>query len=823
MKTIVTLLLLGFALAIKAQVPAESRLPEPTRQAQGLAQTIRGTLFDVASHMPLPGANVVLAGSEPLIGTTTDADGRFRLPNIPAGRVRLKITLVGYEELSLSEVLVNAGKETILELPLTESLRQLAEVTVTYKRAEDRTVTNNEFAVGSARPFNAAETIRYAGSLGDPSRMAANFAGVSGANDARNDIVVRGNSPASLLWRMDGVNIPNPNHFGALGTSGGPVSILNANLLAKSDFLTGAFPAEYANALGSVFDLRLRKGNDEKREFLGQMAFNGLEVGAEGPYSKKATTNPGRASYLVNYRYSLFGLLKNVGYQIAGTPEYQDGLFKTDLSVGKRGHLSIWALGGQSRITFLGKDIKADKLDAYGDENTNTHVNYSVGIGAVSYEHRFTGRTVGRLTLSGSRSTQHYQGDTVLYRSEGVVAQEISSAQADFIQEKLSLNAGLTHKLTAKDKLSGGTIVDFIRYDLQSKALYPNVVSRRNTTGETALFQVFGQWQHRFSTQLMLNTGLSVLHLALNGSSAIEPRAGLSYQVSQASSLHIAYGLHSMMQPILTYFYQTKQADGRYALTNKDLDFTRSHHLVVGYDRMLTPTLRFKLEGYSQWLFNAPVERMASYYSALIEGVSFTPSDKGNLVNKGMGRNYGVELTLEQFFNRSYYFLATTSLFRSTYKGSDGIERNTPFNNRCVVNLLAGKEWQLGARKNRDAGPRNAGSQNVGSVILANWKLTTAGGRFTTPINTALSAQTHTEVSDFSQAFTQAQPAYFRMDLKFGYRMNRAHSTHEFALDLQNVTNHQNLFQQAYNPRTDRIGTAYQQGFLPIPYYRLTF
>ncbi len=796
MKTILTLLLLlGAAFSLHAQ----SALP---------TQTVRGTLLDAASRAPLPGANVVLVGSDPLVGTSTDADGRFRLTKVPVGRIRLKITLVGYEDLMLGEVLVNAGKETVLELALTESLRQLAEVTVAYKRAEDRTVANNELAVVSARPFNSAETIRYAGSLGDPSRMAANFAGVSGANDTRNDIVVRGNSPASLLWRMEGVNIPNPNHFGALGTSGGPVSLLNANLLAKSDFLTGAFPAEYANALGSVFDLRLRKGNDEKREFLGQMAFNGLEVGAEGPYNKNATTTNGRASYLVNYRYSLFGLLKNVGYQIAGTPEYQDGLFKTDLPVGRRGHLSIWALGGQSRITFLGKDIDPKKLDAYGDENTNTRVNYSVGIGAVAYEHRFTNRTVGRLTLSGSRSTQQFRGDTVIYQSTGIIQREIPSGQSDFTQEKLSLNAGLTHKLSAKDKLSGGVIMDLIRYDLQNQDLYPTVISRRNATGETALFQAFGQWQHRFNNRLALNAGLSILHLALNGSSAVEPRAGLSYQTSPTSSLNVAYGLHSMMQPILTYFYQSLQPNGSYALTNKNLDFTRSHHLVVGYDRMLTPTFRLRLEAYHQWIFNAPVERTASYYSVLTEGVSFAPTNKGNLVNNGTGRNYGVELTLEQFFNRNYYFLITTSLFNSLYKGSDGVERNTPFNNRYVVNLLTGREWRIGAKNN---------------VLLANWKMTLAGGKFTTPIDAARSAETHAEVSNYDRAFTVEQPAYFRTDLKFGYRMNRSRATHEFALDLQNVTGHQNVFQQAYNPRTNQIGTAYQQGFLPIPYYRLTF
>ncbi|GAB3642778.1 TonB-dependent receptor [Spirosoma arcticum] len=771
-------------------------------------QTVRGTILDGSSRSPLIGATVQVINSNPIIGAVTDVDGRFRMTGVPVGRVRLKITSVGYEDLLLNEVVVNAGKEVVLDLPLTESITNLNEVSVAYKRAEDRTVTNNEMATVSARPFNAAETARYAGSFGDPSRMAANFAGVSGANDARNDIVVRGNSPASLLWRLEGVNIPNPNHFGSLGTSGGPVSMLNNNLLAKSDFLTGAFPAEYANALGSVFDVRLRKGNDEKREFLGQLGFNGLETGAEGPYSKKSNGAAGRSSYLINYRYSFFGLLKNIGFDLAGTPEYRDFTFKTDIPVGRRGTLSAWTLLGNSQVSFLGKDIETDSPDAYGDENTNTRVKYFTGIGAISYEHRFTDRTYGRLTVSGSRTTQQFEGDTVIYRTGKEIAQEIRTDQSDYQQDKLSLNAFLSHKLSAKDKVTGGIIVDLIGYDLQNQDVYPVANRLRNADGATALTQVYGQWKHRFSNRLTLNTGLTFLRLQLNGSTAFEPRAGLNYQLTPVSSLNVAYGLHSTMQPLLTYFYQTRQPNGGYALTNRELGFTRSHHLVVGYDRMLRPDLRLKVEAYHQSIFDAPVDRTPSYFSLLTEGADFGPVDKGNLVNAGTGRNYGVELTLEKYFANNYYFLLTTSLFESTYKGSDGIARNTPFNSRYVVNFLAGREFRVGSR---------------GNVFSVNWKLTTTGGRFITPIDLERSVAEGYGISDYNRAFASRQDPYFRTDVKIGYKINRARVTHEMALDLQNVTNNQNVFQQAYNPRTNRVGTAYQQGFLPIPFYRLTF
>ena len=771
--------------------------------AQQSTQTVRGKVTDAASKAPVVGAVVQVMGSNPPIGASTDADGNFRLANVPVGRVGLKISFVGYEDSFAKDIIVNTGKEIILDLSMTESLTKLNEVTVTYKRSEDATVTNNEMTTLSARPFNPSETLKYAGSLGDPSRMAANFAGVSGANDARNDIVVRGNSPSSLLWRLDGVNIPNPNHFGALGTSGGPVSMLNTNLLAKSDFMSGAFPAEYANALGSVFDLRLRKGNDEKREFLGQMAFNGLELGAEGPYSKKS-----KASYLINYRYSFLGLVSGLGFQIAGTPYYQDFTFKTDIPVGKRGTLSAWTIGGRSNVDFFGKDVNTEG-DAYGDENENTRVKFSNGIAAVSYEHRFSDRTYGKLTFSGSRSTQQFNGDTVLYRGETKeILREFQTEQSEFTNDKASVNAFVSHKISAKDKVSGGVIIDLNRFDLRNTQLYPQTIDFRNTDGNTMLSQGFVQWKHRFNEKLTLNSGVSLLHYALNNQSALEPRAGINYAVTPRSSLNVAYGLHSNLQPILTYFYQTRNPNGSYALTNKNLGFTRSHHFVVGYERSLTENVRLKVETYYQSLFNVPVERTPSYYSVLTEGADFAPTDKGNLVNEGTGRNYGVEMTLEKYFSNSYYFLVTGSLFESKYEGSDGIERNTPFNGKYVLNLLAGKEFKIGRREN---------------ILSINWKVTTAGGRFVRPIDLARSAENRTTVFDDSRAFSEQQTAYFRTDLKIGYKINRARLTHEIAVDLQNVTDSQNVFQQIYNPRTNRVGTAYQQGFLPIPFYRLTF
>ena len=465
-------------------------------------------------------------------------------------------------------------------------------------------------------------------------------------------------------------------------------------------------------------------------------------------------------------------------------------------------------MGGRSNITFLGRDVDSTKADAYGNENSNGRPRFGNGVAAASYEHRLSDRTLARLVLSGSRATQRYDEDTVLYATGRRVRAEIPRFATDLTQEKLSANLTVAHKFSARDRISGGVIVDLLRYDYRTATSYPRPRTLRDASGTTALAQLYGQWKHRFTDQLTLNAGVNALHFALNGRTVVEPRLGVQYQATPGSTLSLACGLHSALQSLPTYFTQTRLAGNSYAPLNRDMGFTRSHHLVLAYDRQLSENLRLRVEGYQQWVFDAPVERTPSAYSNLTDGVSFVASDKGNLINNGTGRNYGLELTLERAFAQGYYFLLTGSLFESNYKGSDGVARNTPFNTHYAANALVGREFRLDSR---------------GNTFTLSLKSTVTGGRYVTPLNLDESRATGRAVYQFERAFSEQQPRYFRADVKLGYKINRARLTHEIAFDLQNITNNKNIFQQAYNPRTNQLGTAYQQGFLPVPFYRLTF
>jgi len=785
-------------------------IPFFTVSAQS-TQIIRGRVIDEVTQTPLIGVSVtILNNGAGLTGATTNENGEYRIEKVPVGRQTVNISYVGYEGQTIPNVVVTAGKEVILNISLVERVSQLGEIVIAADTRDDKTATNNDLAVVSARSFNVDDTKRYAGALGDPSRMAANFAGVVGGNDSRNDIVVRGNSPTGMLWQLEGLNIPNPNHFGSLVATGGPVSILNNNNIDKSDFITSAFPAQYGNANSGVFDLRLRDGNNQKKEFMGQVGFNGFELGAEGPLSKDS-----KASYVLNYRYSTLAIFQTLGIEFgtgSNTPLYQDLNFKVSIPTSNNGKLSIFALGGLSEIDLLGsKADLGEENNLYGGENEDSYPRYKTGIAGVSYEGNFSDRTFARLTAGLSATAEKWHGDSLVRNSEGEVVEKYRFGEAEFNTNKVSLVFYTRTKFSSRNSLTSGFVVDAMDFNLYNRDFFANVnrdTVRLNVNDNATLYQVHTTWRHRFTDHWSFNAGVHGQYYSMNEQFVAEPRVSFQYLFSGQHSLSAGYGFHNQTQNITTSFMQTKAADGTMLQTNIDLGFTSSHHYVLTYDWNISGNLRLKAETYFQDLRNVPVESRASSFSTLNTGVSFAPSEEDSLVNHGSGKNYGIELTLERFYDRGYYFLITTSLFDSKYKGSDGIERNTAFNTKYVFNALAGKEWKLGSK---------------GKFLSVNLKVTTIGGKYLTPIDFQKSQEDGRTVYRENEAFSQQADDYFRADLKISYRKEYTRSTLEISLDLQNATNNKNVFTQSYNPRTNTIATQYQQSFFPVPFVRFTF
>jgi len=774
-------------------------------QAQQQTQRISGYIYDEASRVPLTGVIVTVLNTTPARGAATDENGRFRIDSVGIGRRSLKVSYISYEDKVLNDIVVTAGKEVNLDIALQEAVHNMNEVTISYDRSKDKNRTINDMALISARSFNVDETKKYAGALGDPSRMAANFAGIVAGNDSRNDIVVRGNSPTGMLWQIEGLNAPNPNHFGTITSTGGPVSMLNNNNIAKSDFLTGAFPAQYGNALAGAFDIKLRNGNRDKAEYVAQIGFNGFEGGAEGPIGKNKKT-----SYLINYRYSTLSVFKELGLNLGtGTavPVYQDVNYKVVSDLSKKSKISVFGIAGNSRADFLGKDIDTTKPDLYGGNPfSDQKTKFATTITGASFEHLLSEKSTTKLIVGYSSTDQLYTNDSIGQSDNTSHPSEL----ADFSTGKLSIQWLYMHKFNAKNNLQTGLTYENISYDMQYKRMYPQQPDRVYTdqSGNMGLYQGFAQWKHRFSKDLSVVGGMHFQYLDLNNSFAAEPRAGLRYSINTRNAVSLGYGLHSQAQNVYNYFVRTPDATGGYTLTNKNMGFTQSNHFVAAYDLNISSSMRIKAETFYQLIGNVPVESSASSFSVLNSGADFGIDNRDSLVNNGKGYNYGAEITIEHFLSKGFYFLVTGSLIRSRYEGSDGVERNTAFNTGHVLNVLAGKEFKVGKK---------------GSILAINVKATTIGGRYLTPLNLVASQLSGSAVYRNELAFSEKQPDYFRTDFKIAYRKEFRKSTMEFSIDLQNITNNKNVFNQTYDRRTNRIVNNYQQGFFPVPMFRYTF
>ena len=765
------------------------------------AQTIKGNLSDAQAEIPLIGATVELLSIATPIGTVSDIDGRFVLDNVPVGRHVLRISYLGYESITLPNLLVTKGKDLILEVKLQEAIVAMDEIVVTGKVEKDR--ANNEMATISSRQFSLEEVTRYSGGRNDASRMAANFAGVNIANDSRNDIVIRGNSPTGVLWRLEGIPIPNPNHFATFGTTGGPISALNTNLLSNSDFMTSAFPAEYGNANAGVFDIKFRSGNRDRFEYTAQLsAFSGVEAMIEGPLSSDK-----EGSFVASYRHSFVQLAQQAGLNVGttATPDYKDFTFKIDFGRKGKSKLSMFGIGGTSDITFIGSELEED--DFFADQNQDSEAVSRLAILGVNHSYLINNSTYIKTTLSGSIAQNIFTVEEYESGQENRLVFDGNDQSG-----RINLSSYLNKKFNAKHTLRTGILAEVYLLDVNNRELINDRwVPRRDFQDNIGFYQLFAQSQYRITEKLTLNSGIHAQLLGSNGDFAIEPRLALNWQVADNQTVNLGYGMHNQMLPLPIYVFTNPIGDGLYERLNEDLSFLRSQHFVLGYDRKIGSDWRIKLETYYQLIDKVPVDIEPSSFSLLNVGDDFGFPAVGELINEGKGNNYGLELTIEKFFSKGFYGLLTGSLYDSNYQGSDGIERNTSFNNQYILNLLAGKEFKIGKEK------RNA--------LTFDMKFTNSGGRYFTPIDLELSQQFDSEIRMNHLAYSERYTPYVRLDLKFGFQLNskKRKLSQQFYLDLQNITNHENVFIQRYNTSTGKVNTINQIGFFPDLLYRVQF
>ena len=776
-----------------------------------ITQMLKGTIVDKESKQALIGVKVSVLQSNPALETTSDENGYYSIANIPVGKYLIQYSKEGYKEITLADIVFTSAKEVEQDISLEELIKtnKLENTVVKAKRK-----TNNEMALVSTKAFDVQQTERYAGSRGDPARMASNFAGVGGANDSRNDIVVRGNSPQGLLWRLEDVDIPSPNHFSIPGTTGGPVSIINNKTLSNSDFFTSAFPADYGNAVAGVFDLKFRNGNKDKYEFTAQLGVLGTEFTAEGPLSKKH-----KASFLVNYRYSTLKLFQGLHIPIGtnSVPNYQDASFKLNTAIGKKTQLSVWGIGGLSNIDIIVSNQTKPPTELYGENDRDQYFKSNMGVVGASLLHNINSTSYIKAVVAYSTSYVNAFHEKVFRDSAYQITGMKPILNYTYIINGLNSHVYYNKKISAKQVVKIGLLntLYMVNFNDSTRQYPPTLIKwlyRNSYSGNTNLMQAYAQYKYKINNDITLSGGLHSQYLSHTKQFTVEPRISARYIANANTTFNIGYGLHSQMQPMYQYFSQLSDSSIR-PLHNYNLGFTKSHHFVISNETKLSKTWGLLLEAYYQYLFQVPIEKNSgSSFNGINQGNSFSRTFPDTLVNKGFGKNMGVEFTLSRAFANHYYLLFTGTVFDSKAQGADKVWRSTDYNGKFILNALGGYEWNI----------------HKANTLVLGTKITYAGGKLYSPPDTAKSNAVADLIVIDSLRNTLQFPNYFRQDIKIGYRINRKKVTHELGLDLVNIYGTKNLLSLTYSPDLAAAGQnpfykSYQLGFLPLFIYRVDF
>ena len=784
---------------------SKKNLDHKTNSHQTVSQTVKGKVIDSESKVPLIGVSIVLLNSQPNLGAISDANGMFSF-KVPLGLQSLKLTYVGYEEFIASGLQVISGKETFLNIEMRESVTKMNEIVINADQEKD--LPQNSMATVSARQLATEDASRYAGGYNDPARMTSVFAGVMAASDSRNSIVIRGNSPMGLLWKLEGIEIPNPNHFNnGQGDGGGVFSIISSEVLSNSDFFTSAFPGEYGNSTSGILDLNLRKGNPDKREYGVQIGVIGSQVSLEGPLGKQ-----NRISYLFNYRYGNLQLLNKMGLlgldDNQKPPVFQDLNFNINFHTQKAGTFSLFGVGG---ISSTGEDNPRD----YQDEDHK--------MGVLGLKHLWTlpnNKTFLKTIVAVADQHDKLESGIVNQNHEHELT-DSSTYNYPAIRAATTIN----HKFNARHTVRAGVIYSHLFFDIYGRTIFRQIfldpqgnplprIDREyvNNKGSTALAEAFCAWKYRVASTFEINAGVHNTLFLLNDDYSLEPRLGLKWQATTKSSFSYGFGLHSRAEPISVYFSQVTAADGTISTPNKKLKLTKAMHNVVGYDLSIRPDLRVKVEAYYQYLYDVPVSANPGSTYSRINSEHGIPDS--TLQNNGKGYNKGIEVTLEKFYSDNYYFLVTGSLFDSKYKPSNGHIYNTYFNSKYQANFLAGKDFKLGRAR------QNVFSLNFRTLIHGGFRYTPqAVGTTPSGINYLYSVT--------SETYSKQAPDYFRFDLGLKYRRNNPRYSWIISLDIQNLTNRENVID--YNfliaPNDDQIfvDPITGIGIIPVLNFKVEF
>lgn len=724
---------------------------------------ITGVVLDAATSEPIPGANVLLVGTT--LGAATDASGQFRIEAVPVGSYSVRVSVIGYESVVKPDVRVSAGRPQRLEIGLVETTIEFDEVTVTakyFQKAPDKPV--------SVQTQSYEEIRRLPGGLEDVVRAVAILPGVGQAQPGRNDLIVRGGAPSENFYIVDNLPIPNINHFGTQGASGGPLSYLNLDYVSETQFSTGGFGARYGDKLSSVLSIKMKEGREDRIGGKATISATQFGLDTEGPLG-------GNGSFLFSARRSYLDFIfKAAGFGFV--PEYWDFLGKATMRLGEADQLS-----------FLGV-VALDHVRTFNDTQEQIQDNSQVMIsnqhqaaGGLTWRHLFD-HGFTNLTLSQTLVDYEYeQKDTLL----NPIFTNISS------EYETVVSADIVYQPARNTEISGGVQSRWVKF--KADMFLPPF---RTSFGELiSVDAVYDTTATKAGAWLQLSQQIGHLRVTLGGRVdyfnlindpvVFSPRLALSYALTEVTNLNASVGRYHQ-SPSYIWLVSYPQ--------NRDLNFVAADQLVVGIDHLLREDIKISLEGYLKKYSKYPASTTRTYLVLANTGAGYGGADEGYasfgvdpLVSDGSGKARGVELFLQKKSSATpYYGSLSISYSQADYTPLNGVTRPGSFDQRWIINLGGGyqfdERWET------------------------SMKFRLATGRPYTPFN-------EDGTQDAALYNTERVVTNHSLDLRVDRRFLFKAWTLIVYVDVQNVYNRKAVDVPRYNYATGEIEDTSSIGILP--------
>ncbi|WP_281616170.1 TonB-dependent receptor [Flammeovirga sp. SubArs3] len=771
----------------------------------GQTFSIQGKVIDKVSQQPIIGAAIQIEDSSPVVGGITDEEGVFVISNLKLGRYTILIQSIGYKNIRQTEVLVSGEGKNQINFEMEEQVTTLDNITISATNDKD---ASNVMSVVSNRSFTIEESNRFAGGLSDPSRVAYNFAGVTFSAPQDNGVVIRGNSPTSVLWRVNDIDVSGAAHFGGGNLAGaGLISIYSANVLRGTDFFTGAFPSEYSNSTSGVFDINFRKGNTEEHHHSVQLGILGVDLASEGPINKEKGS-----SYLINYRHGFIGY---IGKLSGGTaPNFQDLSFNLSFPSKNKGQLNIWGIGGLSDIETPYKkyvhevddedptDIKL-KYREYDQDFLDKDIDF--GMGALGANYLLPLGSSSVLSTSVGVTTNLYKNNTLYFEQD---ADTLNTGilhpheQQQNIESKVTFASTFTTNITNRLINKTGIRTDVIQsdgYAYKVDTLMGDLKNRYEGNLQAYNANAFTQFKYQLFHNVSVNAGVAVTKFELVDEVSLEPRFGIQYNPSENITLGAAYGRHSKREELKVYSFINPNTQ-----KVNDMKLSKSDHYVGSVKINLSKNIRLTTEVYYQELFDVPVLQGTSYSFA-----NYTTMWEANapIVNTGTGINKGIDITLERSMVNGYYYMLTGSLYDSKYTDDLGVTRNTLFNRNYMATITAGKEFVVKGK----------------NLLGVNINATYLGGIPLTPYDEAASHQQQKVVYKENELYTVKGQDEIWMNFGITYKIPKKKTIRTWGLDMQNALLTEQMNGYKYNHHKQTIDEDKVFFIMPNFYYRVAF